>query len=595
MTESNFSPGSDAYIQAAVARALATPAGVPLGYPMQAIADGLVIPSSAMPPTQPLDLVQVYLTAGDVLGVEPGIAWLVDKIDQLALRDVVAFATYWIARASSGAEHSDVDREFAKTHFTEPTRSTVLRLIAEGRRLVIPQALLVMIKIAVVRSGRLSNQKDVERLLPAIMLATLSGLGNDDNADPGGLVGEVIANQHFNNPGGEATRLAMYQGRWHDRDIADGAGPMADTYRLVTGLSLDALESVILTIWSHAKTNGQTFVTVDMFTRIKLPEADIQDSLDLISADASTLATMFADEDYFTTFNSVPWNFSPFERFPLLRIDGGWFVLNPEFLLNRLMAWPLVFDIEQRLKSTDRKEAARQVGRFRQATERYIQETITRTYALLPGRVFDEKALRIHLGRKEKVADVAIDYGHAWVVLEISTRRLMRESVYGGGKLTIDSEIDALVAKARQIDSSIRRIRETLFRDKGDTAAPKPIFFPVLLLTEGYPVNPIILDRLRHVLKLKSILVGRDTAPIELIDTEDLEFIEAAALSGGPSIVEVLTTKPNGGMRLAGVADHMRLALGLNPPRSSRARAATDRIFSRLLARVSNEGVENGE
>jgi hypothetical protein len=590
MTDDILPPDLDAQIRSAIARTAAAQAGMPLGYSMQANGDGLYVPSNALLDTQPIDLVQVYLTAEDILGSDLSIEWLVDRFDRLELMDVIGFASHWLARTSSETPYADIDRQFAETYFSQPTRAAVMKLIAEGRRLVLPQALLMMMKIAVVRCGRLPVDQNAVQVLPVMMLATSSRLSGGPN--PTDLIGEIVANQHFNKGGSTATRLATYQARWHDPRIADAAGPLANTYKKITGIDLGVLEMVILGIWAHTQASGSTFISLNTFAHVDLPEQEINAALEHISADADTLVSMFEESENITTFNSMHWNFSPFERFPLLRTPDGWCVLHVEFLLNRLTTWTLFFDIQDALKKTDASEAARQDLRFRQVTERYIQSIVARTYALLPGRVFNEDALRTHLGRKYKVADVAIDYGHSWVVLEISTRRLTRDSVHGGGGLTLEDEIAKLVAKARQLDSSIKRIRETAFRGSKHRFGSAPRFFPVLMLTEGYPVNPIILDRLRHVLKLENLLAGQDTAPIELIDTEDLEVIEAVALSGGPSIVDILTSKQLGGMRLAGVTDHMQRVLRLDPPRSPRAKDAAEHVFSRVRAKMRSNAAE---
>ncbi len=159
----------------------------------------------------------------------------------------------------------------------------------------------------------------------------------------------------------------------------------------------------------------------------------------------------------------------------------------------------------------------------------------------------------------------------------------MRDSVHGGAAVRLDDEIDALCEKAKQLDATIKQIRQNAFRSVAKGSG-EVHFFPVILLTEGYPVNPITLDRLREVLSMKSILSSRDIAPVELMDLVDLEIVEAVADAGGPSLVDIIKSKHEGTMRLASVTDHVRKVMRLDPLIPQRVRAQFNGVFGRILS-----------
>ena len=58
-----------------------------------------------------------------------------------------------------------------------------------------------------------------------------------------------------------------------------------------------------------------------------------------------------------------------------------------------------------------------------------------------------------------KTADAAIDCGSAWVVAEVSTAQLKRESVVGGDPVELEKDLErAIYTKARQLDATVRAI-----------------------------------------------------------------------------------------------------------------------------------------
>lgn len=548
--------------------------------------DGLIVPDRFAKEAEPDDLIHLYATSFDILERNLGAEFVLQILDRTTLSDVARFATHWLGKILKiDADWPSVDQEFCDIYLKGDAKRRAEVLIGKDYIIVLPQALILLLKLGLFRCGREPRDSRAVGLLPAAMSAVAFGLGSgaDGTAEDDGttrLIGELIANQHFNNGVDIATQLALYEARWFSVEFADGA-PLADTYRTVIGVPLEVIAAVVLSTWAHMNSTAEAFITRDLFRDLNLPPALIDQALEIISADPGQLRDAFAElEESAEGWDPTAWNFSPFERWPLMRLDGGWYVVSPKFLLNRALAWLPVLDIEYSLNRRGKTaESGTWKDRIGKTTERYVQTIVANSYAQLPGRVLREEDLRSTLQVPGKVADVAIDYGHAWVLLEISTRRLQRPAVMGDGGRTLDYEVDGLCAKARQLDDTIKRLRQFRSEPTRRSSSSSTRFYPVILLTEGYPINPLVLNRLREVLKMKNVLVGRDTSPIELMSLDELEAVESLAGRGGPTLLEILSSKADGGMRLGAVRDHMLLSLHLESERPRRVLNAVERVL----------------
>ena len=96
-----------------------------------------------------------------------------------------------------------------------------------------------------------------------------------------------------------------------------------------------------------------------------------------------------------------------------------------------------------------------------------------------------------------KVADHAVDYGDSWVVAEITTSVLRRESIAGISDEDVEKDFDKFGAKVEQIDSTINQLRTDSQRLTGHAANTRVMtFYPVLVLAEGFPGESDLADDL---------------------------------------------------------------------------------------------------
>jgi hypothetical protein len=125
-------------------------------------------------------------------------------------------------------------------------------------------------------------------------------------------------------------------------------------------------------------------------------------------------------------------------------------------------------------------------------------------------------------------ADAVIGYGDAWVVSEISTRKLTRAT-------TIALEPEALAEdlrlgvgdKVEQLDATIRQLIDDESRLTGDQPQPRRRYVPVLLATEGFPTNPMTMTAVHERLAARGLLADPPVGPLHVVDQEEMTMVEA--------------------------------------------------------------------
>lgn len=534
---------------------------------------GLLVPRGYAVTRGPIDLFKVYVTDQEVLGVRLGLERAAAWLQRISLNAVLRFATHWVCLVQTfGADQQALDRSFAAAHFRGDARARADDLLDRGHHILVPQVLLVLLKLALFRCPDDRSDDENAEYLPAIMLAIAGALGTFEESGQRSeaLEGEIVANQHFNSNHDLTNTMALFEHRWTRPDEAGSA--LEEAYLEATGVSLRDVAVVALALWTAVQ-NGSSRVRKDYFRTLELPTERVDAALGLISATTETLKNEIYASDKAEDWDAVGWVFSPLERFPVLRWEDDYVVISPRFLQERVFGWPAAFDLENALKASGRPgDAARAIGRLRAMTEGYtrnVLESIASSQAGLARRVYHEAALATAFGPGSKTADAAVDYGDAWAVVEISSRRLARPAVYAR-QGAIDQEIDVLVAKCAQLDATVKQLR----RDEARLTGHRPIvpkrFYPILVLTEGYAVNPLVNLRLREVLRMKHLLSGKDTDLVEVIDLQTLELVESMAEAGGPSLIELIDEKRRSAMANAGLWDYMVVERQYSGERSAR-------------------------
>ena len=179
------------------------------------------------------------------------------------------------------------------------------------------------------------------------------------------------------------------------------------------------------------------------------------------------------------------------------------------------------------------------------------------------GRVYDDADLKRAFGRAGQVADVAIDYGYAWIVIEATTRGVQSRTIAGVSDDATTQDIERFVEKSRQIDATVSHLRTNERALVGDSASSAGVrrFHPVLLVASPVSIDPIFMTLLREALAEAGVLQGPDVAPLEVMELEDLDVVEALIEEGGPSLLTVLAGKEYSPLHRVAVRDYILLGL----------------------------------
>lgn len=540
---------------------------------------GLLVPASVTRPAQPMDQFKTYLNAVDTMGAPVPLEMVVRHLSTVPLEVALRWCANWMARLRQpGIRQREVDAYFASSHLREPARTRVLNLLRLPTNvLVTPQGLMCLIKIAT-RHCHLRGFPDV--VDDSAMAFALLGLMEHLSADlgelegqedivisgvPGRLGHEVIANQLANSSRQEAGRWAAFVRCWRElpKELSDHPRmiDLEATYAEVTRVGLDDLVTVCGALWASA-INGRPHLSSDYFDSLGWAQERVEAVLALVSATPSQLAQMIADD---VSQYGLAWSVRVMEQFPVVRWENGDLtVLDPELVVDRATgAWPM-YDILRELESQDRQtESSRVRGAYDHVTETYALEVVRGIAgAGLAGRVYDEEALRTAYGRKRKVADVAVDYGEGWVIMDATTVGLNAMTAAGGSDEAHEQDVAKLVKKAKQIQATVDHIRHDEDKLTGATFPGVRRFYPVVVTASRFPTGPVFMTLLRERLENEGLLQEPDVAAIEVMDFEDLDIVEGLIEDGGPGLLNLLAGKEYSNLHAMSVRDYIILGLG---------------------------------
>ncbi|KGH48626.1 hypothetical protein IN07_01300 [Modestobacter caceresii] len=535
----------------------------PLRTPFVRLTSGLFVPAAAAP--QPLDDTLCWISADELFGAAPSEALTRDWLQQLSFTDVLGFIAATLAGyRNPRIDVRQTDRDFAEKQLANEALLRARNLLRDpSRRLVVPQALYSLAKLAARDSGTTTSPDAEPQMLVLTYFGALQVLDDaTDHLDEGDeevvvdtAVGELsqfaLISQYFNRPGDEVHLMARLVRQWLElpRERADAAGvvDLEREFAAVTGSSVRDVTITAILLWT-ATLQGLPQVRLDYFTALGWTDQRLQAALGVYTADLPTLRRALRTE---LDAHGPVWGFSSLERYPVARLDdGSLLVLDVQLLVRRIFGGLLGFDVIDALKARGDTAGAKRAAQI----QAYLQH-LGEAYALevlhsLVGsgeacpRVFDEATLlTAYRQRGRRIADAAVDYGDAWVVVEITTSRLTRDTVAGADMEALSRDLDKLVDKVEQLDHTIAALRADPSRLTGAPSGPTRRFFPLLVVAEGFPVNPVSVELLRNRVRQRGLLTEANIGPLEVVDTVELELLEGLAESGGPGLRDVLAGK----------------------------------------------------
>lgn len=219
--------------------------------------------------------------------------------------------------------------------------------------------------------------------------------------------------------------------------------------------------------------------------------------------------------------------------------------MSPSLVAERTYGWLPKWDLQYgplvRTKA-DQAAAARAIVYLERTTEIHARETLAAAAeaSANEGVVYDENDIQGAWGTSDRNADAIALWPAVAVVAEFSSRPPSLDTLRAraGSGLAIDLDL-GVIAKAEQLHGTIEAFRANPTALPGVTAAPRR-FRPVLVTTEGFPVTPLTVMRIRDMLAKASLLQAADVAPLVVTDADALEATETIGERGGPDLSQLL-------------------------------------------------------
>jgi hypothetical protein len=561
---------------------------------------GLLVPAGAATGPAPIDSLLCYLTAPEVLGFS-----LVPEQVDAALAaapcdDFVQLAASILGRLEgNGFANRELQRGLTTEFFEQPLRSRILTFIANGHLPFAPQILLMVMKAALLASpegpATQFNGGNVEPFF-VTMFGIAQWLGSEPTAAtaswgdyPEWISLEMVRNQHFNADSNRGSILARYQRLWRELPAELATTPDAidvgAVFEQVTGVTLDELLATGFPLMAQAS-EGVVRFTSSYYDGTALPPDRREAALRLLVADQATMRASLRDE---VEAGGFEWGFTTFRRFPVLQTTGGdLIVLSTKYLLERIAGGAAYWELHEHFRRDGKRALLGHSNFHGRVVERYVRDSVEALVGRLPGdarRIWDEDDQRAAWGDDSKVCDLLVDYGWAWVCIEVVSGRLTQKSLALGSSADLDRDVDKLVEdKLAQLDAAISNLRRDEQVLTGRAPAPGKRYFPVVLAGYGFPVNPLTMSVIRQRAADAGVLQRPDIGPVEVLDFDMLEQVEAAVEDGGPSLAELLAAKPTANLRLAALDQYLALERGLRLRRPDRLTPTLHTVFGRITA-----------
>jgi hypothetical protein len=558
----------------------------PLQRVMYRLASGLLVPPSVAVPKGLLDDMQVYLTPDETTGEHMPISVLAHLFTRMSAEQAVQFAAWWTARLEHPrADRHAIDQEFLENYLAEPHRTRVRNLLRdESRALVVPQALMFLahhgLRFSRVEGGIDLQTTDHVPALASLGIPAYLSPDIDESAGdlvvtkvPGRLGRDLIAIQMFNARKNRRTSWATFQRCWRELPLERVDDPrmqvnLPGEFERATGVRLDDLVLLCAVLSSAVMVHGQPSIQLQSLDMLGWATERRDRALRLIAADPEQMRQMLDQEaeEYPGT-----WSTRTFDQFPVVHWGDRLTVLSPMKLANRAAGlWPM-WDIARELGLLG---DSKRVGQVR-STVAYSHETwVLEAFAGIVGdasRFYSETKLRAAYP-KGKVADAALDYGSAWVVVEVTTPGLKADTAAGVSDEAVVRDLQNCVAKATQLDATIKNLRDDERALTGQPASAAKRFYPVLVIADRFAANPILMVLLWERVQSLGILQGVDVAPLEVMELEDLDVVEGYIEESGPDLVSVLESKTHSNYRAGTMHQYVTSGLGKNPLPPARVR-----------------------
>lgn len=523
----------------------------------------------------PLGLAATYLTIGDLLPPPaPGLEHVVLRLAAIPIERTLDWVGRMLAPSGLGGTSWAAHQQTLAAQWFDQRTSAGAKarsLVVSGQRILLaPQVLLLLARLALEHGSRRSPSDEdrpapvserVHSLIEAmLMLAHHMGAQrrhNDDRRhDSNGVLvlGDdkvtdlevaLAANILMNRRPHPASVFDRFARRWleipTEGSTRSQAVDLVGEFEAGTGVALGDMTLVASALWARTIGDRGPRAGSDELQELGLRADRVNRVLSLIGGTVDELRQESRNADQAL---DPEFDISLFSRRPVIRLaNGGLLVVSPTLLLERAFGWLPRWDMTGGLEAQrdgGRKRAARALGLLQETTEIHAVESLTAAgIAGAVSNVYSNDAIQAAFGTKAPNADCALAWPEDWVVAEVSSRPVGRQTAGAASAAALIDEMNKSIEnKARQLDGTIAAIRadEELLTDAPMDLRHTRRFWPLLVTSEGFPVYPLLNFRIRAMLREAGYLTGSDTADLIVLDTEALEAVEAVGQAGGPSL-----------------------------------------------------------
>jgi len=236
-----------------------------------------------------------------------------------------------------------------------------------------------------------------------------------------------------------------------------------------------------------------------------------------------------------------------FQKYPLLEFKSGQYTpLSLRFLKEKLTSgvyWTL-FDY---IKTHGGEHLNKFTRYFGNIFEYYIKEIFNRIYPKHPNLaqiLFHEHTYHKKEGEC-KTSDLMIFYADKAIFVEVKSSRLnvTKTAIMGDLDSFKEDVKDIVVQGASQLHRVINDFKNSRFTI--NNINPKSIkkYYPLLITLDSFPQNFLIWGLINKALVDEGYLQDKDIAPMQIIDSEEIEIIEPLIEDKGINIIDIIADK----------------------------------------------------
>lgn len=531
------------------------------------------MPGHRKGPKQPIDAITTFITAEEVIGRPFALEEFNAAISSASPTAFLkALAGLLATLETTSIFNRQFQHEVASRFLVGAALNRASAQIDLGRIFLVPQVILVAMKAALLLAPEDGADEVTAASLITVLLFIGGALGGSrDDLDekwhgfPREVSLELIRNQNFNSSVKLPSLVARFWRIWRElpADLKHQGAPRPfDDFTGEVGCRPEELMLFGLWLWMAAQ-NGVTHLPPEWLGQIPITSGAKSACMALMALPTKELAARAGSE---SVINGIQWTFLAFRERPLAQMpDGSILILSPRFVAERAFGGAMYWTLNERANRLDGdviNGPAWQAFRNLHADciERYA-EGVVAAWRPVDGDkrlAFSEEDMLRAWGRGVPVSDVALDYDWAWACIEISSRRLGLAAATGAGPEEMDNELKLMVEEkaGRQLHSTVERLRAQEHALSGRDG-PVRRYFPIMFVAHGFPTNPLTVDVIRETLRAKKLLQGRDTAPLEIVDLDELDLLDAVREQTGQNLVQLLRDKHDSAFFRSSIADFL--------------------------------------